>query len=242
MFNKWDQPEAADRLDLVFEDRFKEYGAYEVRSKYRMSKVIATAIACGFIFLAASAPLAMQIWGKKKNGGSKTVRVQAVTLDDLDEPKEEKKEIEPPKLEKIQEVASQQYTVPEIDPNTTEEAELPPVNQINNPGATTKVGSNEYFPTDNGDEAFIEYIKNNFEYPPRCQEEGINGYVKLRFVVDGSGAISLISPVEETKSCPEFTQEAIRVLKKSPRWIPGMVGGKYVKSWREIPIRLNLEN
>jgi len=32
IFNAWDQPESADRLAMVFEDRFKDYGAYYVRS------------------------------------------------------------------------------------------------------------------------------------------------------------------------------------------------------------------
>jgi hypothetical protein len=60
-------------------------------------------------------------------------------------------------------------------------------------------------------------------------------------VVDASGKISRISAIEETKSCPEFTQEAIRVLKQSPRWIPGQNNGRFVASWREIPIRLSAE-
>jgi len=39
---------------------------------------------------------------------------------------------------------------------------------------------------------------------------------------------------------PEYTKEAIRVLKNSPRWVPGQNNGKFVKSWRQIPIQLNI--
>jgi hypothetical protein len=63
----------------------------------------------------------------------------------------------------------------------------------------------------------------------------------LRFAVDEAGRISRVQAIEETKSCPEFTSEAIRVLKKSPRWVPGQNNGKFLKSWREIPIKLSVD-
>ena len=50
-----------------------------------------------------------------------------------------------------------------------------------------------------------------------------------------------VQAIEETKSCPEFTTEAIRVLKKSPRWVPGQNNGTFLKSWREIPIKLSVD-
>jgi TonB family protein len=92
-----------------------------------------------------------------------------------------------------------------------------------------------------GETAFREYVGNEFQYPIRCQDEHINGSVVLRFVVDATGKISRVSAIEETKSCPEFTAEAIRILQRSPRWIPGQNKGRFVSSWREIPIRLTVE-
>ncbi|MBL7813265.1 MAG: energy transducer TonB [Bacteroidetes bacterium] len=92
-----------------------------------------------------------------------------------------------------------------------------------------------------GDSAFAVFVRNNFEYPFRCLDSGISGYVKLRFIVDKTGRISDIRATEETKACPEFTQEAMRVLRSSPKWIPGQVNGKFVKSYRQVPIRLSLE-
>lgn len=89
-----------------------------------------------------------------------------------------------------------------------------------------------------GEAAFRDYVAGEFIYPQRCQDEGINDSVMLRFVVDEAGRISRVHAIEETKSCPEFTAEAIRVLKKSPRWVPGQNKGNFLKSWREIPIRL----
>jgi protein TonB len=91
-----------------------------------------------------------------------------------------------------------------------------------------------------GESAFRSYVAGEFIYPQRCQDDEINGYALLRFVVDEAGRISGINAVKETKSCPEFTKECIRVLQKSPRWVPGQKNGRFLKSWREIPIRLSI--
>jgi protein TonB len=91
-----------------------------------------------------------------------------------------------------------------------------------------------------GESAFRSYVAGEFIYPQRCQDDKIDGYALLRFVVDEAGRISGINAVKETKSCPEFTKECIRVLQKSPRWVPGQKNGRFLKSWREIPIRLSI--
>lgn len=91
-----------------------------------------------------------------------------------------------------------------------------------------------------GETAFREFIGKNLQYPKRCQDEGINGSVVLKFIVDETGRISSVTAIEETKSCPEFTEEAIRVVKKSPLWIPKEINGRYVPSWREIPIKFTI--
>lgn len=264
--NKWDSPESEARMELVFANRFREYGAYVIRARYRKSKVIATLIASAFVILIAATPIILEKIGNKKESGSATVRVKATTLEDVEDEKEEEKPIEPPKLEKPEPVATQQYVAPRIDPNAAKEDDLPPMNLIKSPGAKTQEGKEDLWGDDDGssgenplgdnkpaepatkvdvqaqfpggEKAFIQFVIDNFQFPPRCQEEGISGYVLLRFVVSEDGRISRISAVEDTKSCPEFTDEAIRVLKKSPKWIAAQYNGRFVKAWRQIPIRL----
>ena len=92
-----------------------------------------------------------------------------------------------------------------------------------------------------GETAFRGYVAKEFQYPVRCEDEGINGSVVLRYSIDKSGRISRVTAIEETKSCPEFTEEAIRVFKRSPRWIPAQQNGQFVDSWREFPLRLTVE-
>ncbi|MFZ9969755.1 MAG: energy transducer TonB [Bacteroidia bacterium] len=88
---------------------------------------------------------------------------------------------------------------------------------------------------------FYQHVVDEFEYPARCMEEGIGGSVVLRFVVETDGQISNIKAVKETAACPEFTQEAIRVLRAGKRWKPAMVNGKAVRCYHELPISLQLE-
>ena len=92
-----------------------------------------------------------------------------------------------------------------------------------------------------GDKAFQRYVMDNFTYPARCQENGIGGSVLLRFVVDVDGSIVNIQVLEVSTKCPEFAKEAVRILKNSPRWIPGMYNGRFVKSYRELPLKMAVQ-
>ena len=89
-----------------------------------------------------------------------------------------------------------------------------------------------------GDGAFREFVASEFVNPHGCMNEEKNARVVLRFVVDQGGRISRISVIESSSACPEYNKEAVRILKRSPRWIPGQVRGRFVNSWRVVTIRL----
>jgi periplasmic protein TonB len=270
VFNRWSLPDAPSRLDLVFENRFKDYGAYQIRLLFRKSQTIATIAACSLALLFASTPRILDYLSKTEDKERKTIKI-VTNLDDIESPMEEEEEKpkEPPKLKEPEPVAQQAYVAPRINPDAQEDAPINPPDIVsntgfknvegitdptlpdmssgnnegpikgNNEGPVAKVDVKAAFP--GGEKGFREYVAGEFQYPVRCQDEGINGSVVLRFVVDQSGRVSNITAIEETKSCPEFTQEAIRVLGRSPRWIPGQNKGRFVNSWREIPIRLSVE-
>lgn len=92
-----------------------------------------------------------------------------------------------------------------------------------------------------GDKAFQEYVFKKFVYPPRCMDNAISGSVLLQFVVDVDGSITNIKVLEVSSKCPEFAQEAIRILKSSPKWIPGMHNGRKVKTYHQLPIKMMME-
>jgi protein TonB len=92
-----------------------------------------------------------------------------------------------------------------------------------------------------GDKAFQEYVFKNFVYPPRCMDNAISGSVLLQFVVDVDGSIVNIKVLEVSPKCPEFAQEAIRILRSSPKWIPAMHNGIKVKTYHQLPIKMSIE-
>ena len=89
-----------------------------------------------------------------------------------------------------------------------------------------------------GDGAFREFVASEFVNTHGCMDKEKSAQVVLRFVVDQGGRISRISIIESSSACTEYNKEAVRILKRSPRWIPGQVRGRFVNSWRVVTIRL----
>ena len=89
-----------------------------------------------------------------------------------------------------------------------------------------------------GDGAFREFVASEFVNTHGCMDKEKSARVVLRFVVDQGGRISRISVIESSSACTEYNKEAVRILKRSPRWIPGQVRGRFVNSWRVVTIRL----
>ena len=92
-----------------------------------------------------------------------------------------------------------------------------------------------------GDAAFRNYIFDKFVYPKRCFEMAISGSVIVGFVVEKDGRLSNLKIIEQSPKCPEFAAEALRVVRSSPRWIPGMANGVYVRSYHELPLKMSVE-
>ncbi len=82
------------------------------------------------------------------------------------------------------------------------------------------------------------FIARNVNYPAQARETGIQGTVYLRFEVTKTGNIG---KVEILKSIdPLLDKEAIRVIKKLPKFKPGINNGKKVNVWFSMPISFRL--
>lgn len=77
-----------------------------------------------------------------------------------------------------------------------------------------------------GTNALNTFIASNLKYPVFAQEKGIQGRVVVKFIVEKDGSIS---NVEVDRSVPGLDNEAMRVVKAMPKWIPGQINGKAVK-------------
>ncbi|OJJ17681.1 energy transducer TonB [marine bacterium AO1-C] len=86
--------------------------------------------------------------------------------------------------------------------------------------------------------AFYKYIGQNLNYPSQARRMSIEGTVVLQFVVEKDGSLTDFKVLKSVGGgCDE---EAVRVLKKSPKWSPGKQRGKAVRVRRSIPIRFTL--
>lgn len=86
----------------------------------------------------------------------------------------------------------------------------------------------------NGDAGWVKYVQNNINFPDRARNLGINGKVLIQFIVQTDGTLSgffLRQSLEYS-----IDEEAIRLLKKSPKWIPARLNGKMVKAYRIQPL------
>lgn len=90
-----------------------------------------------------------------------------------------------------------------------------------------------------GESAVMEYLSRNISYPTLAREKGISGKVILRFVVTKTGSIGEVTVLRGIDS--ECDEEAIRVIKSLPDWIPGTQNGIPVNVYFVIPIIFGLQ-
>lgn len=90
-----------------------------------------------------------------------------------------------------------------------------------------------------GMEAMYSFLKNELQYPEVARNNNIQGTVLLEFVIERDGSVSNVKPL--VSLYPECDAEAIRVVKKMPKWKPGEQMGKPVRCYFNLPIRFTLQ-
>lgn len=89
-----------------------------------------------------------------------------------------------------------------------------------------------------GTEGLKTYLRENVKYPRVCQQQGIQGRVIAKFVVNADGSIddaAVIKPVNVF-----LDREALRVINAMPKWKPGIKDGKAIRVRYTIPITFKL--
>lgn len=112
--------------------------------------------------------------------------------------------------------------------STTKEAEDNRVYDI--------VEVNATFP--GGEDALFKWLSANMHYPSKARDEGIQGRVIVKFIVEKDGSITKLNVVRSPD--PSLSKEAKRLFKKMPEWIPAMQGGKTVRSNYTLPLVFKL--
>ncbi len=90
-----------------------------------------------------------------------------------------------------------------------------------------------------GDDALLQFIRDNLRYPEKAAEVGIDGRVTMRFTILATGELTDIKVVRGLD--PLLDAEAVRVIKIMPNWIPGRQNGKNVPVYITLPIVYKLQ-
>ncbi len=90
-----------------------------------------------------------------------------------------------------------------------------------------------------GDVALGMFLQQNIIYPLAARNALIEGKVIVKFIVNADGTISNIEIYKGLgNGCDE---EALKVVNKMPKWIPGLVKGNPVRVRYNLPINFRLQ-
>jgi protein TonB len=90
-----------------------------------------------------------------------------------------------------------------------------------------------------GRDAMNTFIGKNLRYPADALEAKLQGTVFITFIVNKDGSISQIIVLRGVS--PSLDKEAIRVVKSMPKWRPGSMNGKTVRTQFNLPVKFSLK-
>ncbi|WP_431209792.1 TonB family protein [Puia sp. P3] len=92
-----------------------------------------------------------------------------------------------------------------------------------------------------GPAAWGQYLNQNMRYPDHAVKATIQGSPIVAFVVGKDGKVEQDQIYLDKSAEYYLDEEALRVIRISPDWIPATQGGKQVRSWKKQPIDFKLE-
>lgn len=260
----------SDVLDIVFENKNKEYGAYELRRQYnkRLTKSIAITALIVILF---SVLQSLKVQYKK--GEFEIPDMKTLKLLDVPVAKEEPQKKELPKRIHKENVSQAAVTPPLIVPDAKADHPISDIDKIDssligtteingsaaseNMGESTKASTSSLgnesgtavvkdvidaaplekaeimpqFP--GGMEAFLKYLQKNLREPNDIEVEQ-KFVVIAKFVVDTQGNIADINIIKNGRD--DLDAEVLRVVRKMPKWKPGMQNGRNVNVYFNLPV------
>ncbi len=255
---------SADFLDILFDGRNKEYGAYELRKSYnkRLTVAIVAMMAIAVLIFVGSVISKEAAKNRKAQAEVKDVELEAVKEQPKDQPpppppppkapeppkveiakftppkivpdEEVKEDEKPPEIEKLEEAKigtiNQEGTkddgivAPPVESQGTGDVVAPKAVEEDYDKVFTKVENPAEFP--GGPDAWRRYLERNLQYPEAAQESGTQGVVRVQFIVDKEGNISEVQALNDPGD--GLAEEAVRIIKKGPKWTPAEQNGRKV--------------
>lgn len=243
--------------EIVFQNRNKEYGAYDLRKRYKSTACFSLlSVSALFSLAILLSPLLMP-----KNAEAVTTGgvVFIVRPENLVKPLN----IPRPEIPKPAELKQQnKYVPPKIVDDTVPIETTLMTNDlaaqlVQNGLVTDKTDSliqtvipvetnnNEPFITvaempvfPGGNASLMSYIAENTKYPAEAVENNIQGKVFVKFAVEADGSVNRIVILRGVH--PLLDQEAVRVISTLPLWKPGKQNGRPVPVWFSVPVDFQL--
>ena len=89
-----------------------------------------------------------------------------------------------------------------------------------------------------GTTAMLQWIQQNMRYPQSALDEGIQGRVFVRFIVEKDGSISNPEILRGVNTA--LDNEALRLVRAMPKWTPAKMNGQPVRFRFTMPITFRL--
>ena len=86
---------------------------------------------------------------------------------------------------------------------------------------------------------FRNWVQSNVKYPQLALENGIQGNVVIKFVVEKDGKLSNIQVLQTPDKT--LADAAVQVLQKSPKWKPGKQRNKPVRVTYTLPVSFKIQ-
>ena len=86
---------------------------------------------------------------------------------------------------------------------------------------------------------FYEYLKKSTVYPIQATKNNIEGKVNVKFSVDNNGSLIKVGVVKGLGF--GLDEEAVRLLKSSPKWTPAKQDGKAIRAEYAIDMNFALK-
>jgi len=244
--------------EMVFRNKNKLYGAYSLRRKY--NKYLTLSLILAFFLMLSG--LAYPVIASLMNKGNGHNIPESGNYDPVPPPKTEPPAVTPPPPPPSVKVP--QFQIPKIVDDSVESDFGKQESLADNKSAPPPSIDPDVTPSDNrpeptiptpekqaprlwveempefpgGNEAMTTFLMNNLKYPEDAKEIGITGKVYITFVVETDGSITDVKIIRGIgSSCDE---EAVRVVKSMPNWVPGKQNNIPVSVRFNLPIKFVL--
>jgi len=91
-----------------------------------------------------------------------------------------------------------------------------------------------------GLDAFMAFLAKNIRYPAAARQNKVEGRVIISFIVEKDGSLSDVHVIRGIGYGAD--EEALRVIKSSPNWKPGVQNGHLVRVAYSVPISFSLDD